>query len=92
VRAAVQLLLVQACGEVHTVHAARMPGPALAVMLDTLEALSAHARRIDDDMTLRRALAFAQAEDQVCSWSKFCFDGVARALAHVACICRISSP
>ena len=65
VRAAVQLLLVQACGEVHAVHAGRMPPPALATMLDTLEALSAHARRINDDMTLRRALAFAQAEDQV---------------------------
>ena len=63
-RAAVQLLLVQACGEVHAVHASRMPAASLTGMLDVLEALSAHARRINDDMGLRRALAYAQAEDQ----------------------------
>lgn len=68
-RAAVQLLLVQACGEVHAVHAGRMPAAALTRTLDTLEQVSEHARHINDDMALRRALAFAQADDQVTSSS-----------------------
>jgi hypothetical protein len=65
VRAAVQLLLVQACGEVHAAHAARMPVAPLVEMLDTLERVSGAARAANDDMPLRRALAFAQADDQV---------------------------
>lgn len=65
VRAAVQLLVVQACGEVHARHGAAMPPPSLAAMLDALRAVADHARAVDDDMALRRALAFAQAEDQV---------------------------
>ena len=66
-RAAVQLLLVQASGEVHAAHAARMPVAPLVEMLDTLEQVSGHARAANDDMPLRRALAFAQADDQVLS-------------------------
>lgn len=66
VRAAVQLLLVQACGEIHARHGATMPAPSLSSMLDALRRVSDHALAVDDDMALRRALAFAQAEDQVC--------------------------
>ena len=65
-RAAVQLLLVQAAGEIYAAHAARLPAAALAAMLDMLDVIAAHARQIDDEPRLRHALALAQAEDQVC--------------------------
>ena len=65
VRAAVQLLLVQACGEIYGAHRAAMPPAALATMLQLLAAVAAHARGVDDDQHLRHAIALAQAEDQV---------------------------
>jgi hypothetical protein len=65
VRAAVQLLLVQACGQIYEAHSSRIPQPALEMVLKALQLVSKHAREVDDDMELRRALAFAQAEDQV---------------------------
>ncbi len=67
-RAAVQLLLVQACGEIYGAHRATMPPAALATMLQLLATVAAHARGVDDDQRLRHAIALAQAEDQV-SWA-----------------------
>ena len=64
VRAAVQLLLVQACGEIYGAHCSAMPPAALATMLQLLAAVSGHARGVDDDQRLRHAIALAQAEDQ----------------------------
>ena len=64
-RAAVQLLLVQACGEIYGAHRTTMPPAALATMLQLLAAVATHARGIDDDQRLRHAIALAQTEDQV---------------------------
>ena len=64
VRAAVQLLLVQACGEIYGAHRSAMPAAALATMLLLLKLVSGHARSIDDDQQLRHAIALAQTEDQ----------------------------
>jgi len=64
VRAAVQLLLVQACGEIYGAHRSAMPPAALATMLQLLASVSAHARGVDDDQRLRHAIALAQTEDQ----------------------------
>lgn len=60
-----QLLLVQACGEIFTAHGAHVPGPALAAMLDMLDSIAQHARGIDGDPAVRQAISQAQAEDQV---------------------------
>ena len=65
VRAAVQLLLVQACGEIFSVHGARVPSSALTDMLDMLDTIAKHARSIDGEPALRHAISRAQAEDQV---------------------------
>jgi hypothetical protein len=65
-RAAIQLLLVQACGEVYASHAPRLPQAAAILMLDALAAVAEHARDIDADLDLRRDLAAAQAAGKVC--------------------------
>ncbi|CAL8462959.1 g2493 [Coccomyxa elongata] len=64
-RAAIQLLLVQACGEVYASHAPRLPQAAAILMLDALAAVAEHARDIDADLDLRRSLAAAQAAGKV---------------------------
>ena len=64
-RAAIQLLLVQACGEVYASHAPRLPQAAAILMLDALAAVAEHARGIDADLDLRRDLAAAQAAGKV---------------------------
>eukprot|EP00873_Tetraselmis_striata_P021183 jgi/Tetstr1/441447/TSEL_029692.t1 len=64
-RAAVQLLLVQACGEMYARHCRRLPGPAVVVILDVLRGVSTHARVTDGDMEMRRLLAQKQAADRV---------------------------
>ncbi len=64
-RAAIQLLLVQACGEVYAAHSPRLPQAAAILMLNALGAVAEHARSIDADLQLRRDLAAAQAEGKV---------------------------
>ena len=66
-RAAIQLLLVQACGEVYASHAPRLPQAAAILMLDALAAVAEHARDVDADLDLRRDLAAAQTAGKVCS-------------------------
>jgi len=64
-RASVQLLLVQAAGEVYARHCRRLPGSAVVILLDVLRGISTHARVVDGDMEVRRALANKQAADGV---------------------------
>jgi brefeldin A-inhibited guanine nucleotide-exchange protein len=64
-RAAIQLLLVQASGEVYAAHSPRVPQAAVISMLDALATVAEHARNIDADLDLRKSLAAAQIEDQV---------------------------
>ena len=64
-RAAIQLLLVQACGEIFTVHGQRLSLAATSTMLDVLQQVADHGRAIDSDADLRRTLAVSQAEDKV---------------------------
>ena len=64
-RAAIQLLLVQACGEIFTVHGQRLSLAATSAMLDVLQQVADHGRAVDSDAHLRRTLAVSQAEDKV---------------------------
>jgi len=64
-RAAIQLLLVQACGEIFHVHSRRLAPDAIIGILDVVQQLADHARQVDKDMSLRRQLAAAQAHDKV---------------------------
>ncbi len=64
-RAAIQLLLVQACGEIFHVHSRRLAPDAITGILDVVRQLADHARQVDKDMALRRQLAAAQAHDKV---------------------------
>ena len=64
-RAAIQLLLVQACGEIFTVHGQRLSLAATSAMLDVLQQVADHGRAVDSDADLRRTLAVSQAEDRV---------------------------
>lgn len=64
-RAAIQLLLVQACGEIFHVHSRRLAPDAVTGILDVVRQLADHARQVDKDMGLRRQLAAAQAHDKV---------------------------
>lgn len=64
-RAAIQLLLVQACGEIFHVHGRRLTSEATTGILDVVHRLADHARQVDKDMALRRQLAAAQAHDKV---------------------------
>ncbi len=80
-RAAIQLLLVQACGEVYASHAPRLPQAAAILMLDALAAVAEHARDIDADLDLRRSLAAAQAAGKV--GARICAVGALTASARV---------
>ncbi|DBA82002.1 TPA: hypothetical protein ACH3X1_007704 [Trebouxia sp. C0004] len=64
-RAAIQLLLVQACGEIFHVHSRRLAPDAINGILDVVQQLADHARQVDKDMGLRCQLAAAQAHDKV---------------------------
>ena len=64
-RAAIQLLLVQASGEIYAAHSQRLPQAAAILMLDALADMAQHARRVDADLDMRRDLAAAQAESKV---------------------------
>ena len=69
-RAAIQLLLVQACGEIFHAHGQRLAPGVITGILDVVQRLADHARQVDKDMTLRRQLAVAQAHDKVTTtWS-----------------------
>ena len=70
-RAAVQLLLVQACGEIFHVHCRRLKSEVLEGILDVVKQLADHARQVDKDMSLRRQLAAAQVNDKVQPSLKF---------------------
>jgi hypothetical protein len=64
-RAAVQLLLVQAAGELYARHCRRLPSPAVVVVLDVLRGVSTHARVVDGDMVRwpARISAVSKASD-----------------------------
>lgn len=64
-RAAIQLLLVQASGEIYAAHSQRLPQAAAILMLDALADMARHARQVDADLDMRRQLAAAQAESKV---------------------------
>ncbi len=64
-RAAIQLLLVQASGEVYAAHSKYLPQAAAILMLDALADMAQHARDLDADLDMRRQLAAAQAESKV---------------------------
>ena len=64
-RAAIQLLLVQASGEVYAAHSQRLPQAAAILMLDALADMTQLARDVDADLDMRRQLAVAQAESKV---------------------------
>ena len=65
VRAAIQLLLVQACSEVYTQHSRIMPAAATVALLDVLRGIASHAASVDADAGLRHSLLLAQAADKV---------------------------
>lgn len=65
VRAAIQLLLVQACSEVYTQHSRTMPAPAAVALLEILRGIASHAASLDADAGLRHSLLLAQAADKV---------------------------
>ena len=70
-RAAVQLLLVQACGQVFHHHSSRMSQDATCALLQVVQQVAQHAREVDADMHLRQTLAEVQAQDKV-SFSCLC--------------------
>ena len=64
-RAAIQLLLVQASGEIYAAHSQRLPQAGAILMLDALADMAQHARNVDADLDMRRLLAAAQVESKV---------------------------
>lgn len=64
-RASVQLLVVQACGEIYAAHSTRLRPRAVSIILDILQGISGHARDVNSDMRLRHVLAWVQATDKV---------------------------
>ena len=64
-RAAIQLLLVQASGEIYAAHSQRLPQAGAILMLDALAEMAQHARDVDADLDMRRLLAAAQADSKV---------------------------
>ena len=64
-RAAIQLLLVQASGEIYAAHSQRLPQAGAILMLDALADMAQHARDVDADLDMRRLLAAAQVESKV---------------------------
>ena len=71
-RAAIQLLLVQACGEIFHLHGRRLAAEAIQGILDVVRQLADQARQVDQDMPLRRQLAAAQAHDKVWHYTSTC--------------------
>ncbi|KAI8465270.1 MAG: hypothetical protein J3K34DRAFT_525495 [Monoraphidium minutum] len=65
VHAGVQLLLVQAMGEVYGRDTGRMPARVVLQLADALAAVGEHARAANTDGPLRRRIAALQAEDRV---------------------------
>ena len=65
VRASIQLLVVQACGEVYRQQSRVMPPGAVVVLLDTLRGIASHAATVDADVGMRHSLALALAADKV---------------------------
>ena len=83
-RAAIQLLLVQACGEIFHEHSRRLEPDAITGILNVVQSLADHARQVDKDMPLRRQLAAAQAHNKVpCSWPLLCRQN---ADVHALCV------
>jgi hypothetical protein len=64
-RAAIQLLVVQACGEVYARSCSCMPPSSVVVLLDILRQISGHAADVDADIGMRHSLLLAQAADKV---------------------------
>lgn len=64
-RASIQLLLVQACGEIWAAHGTVLSQACVRRLLDVLALLEEHAGSIDADKLLRAAVAEAQLRDQV---------------------------
>ncbi|GMH32506.1 hypothetical protein BSKO_00340 [Bryopsis sp. KO-2023] len=64
-RGAVQLLLVQAVGEIYASSGAKMDPKLMLQLLRTLKTISDHARAVDSDQNLRQGLAVLQAEDRL---------------------------
>lgn len=66
-RSSIQLLLVQACGEIWSSHGHRLEQQAVVVLLDILAQIGTNARAINGNGDLRRELALAQMRDEVYS-------------------------
>ncbi len=64
-RSGIQLLLVQACGEIWAAHGHRLEQEAVIVLLDVLFQIGSNARAVDGNGNLRRELALAQMRDEV---------------------------
>ena len=64
-RAAIQLLLVQASGEIYAAHSQRLPQAGAILMLDALADMAQHARDVDADLDMRRLLDASQVESKV---------------------------
>lgn len=71
-----QLLLVQACGEIFHIHSRRLKPHIWTGILDVVKQLANHARDVDIDMSLRRQLAAAQANDKVSPFCALCRDSL----------------
>ena len=65
VRASIQLLIVQGCGEVYRQLSRAMPPAAAVQLVDTLRGVASHAAAVDADIGLRHSLLLAQAADGV---------------------------
>ena len=64
-RSSIQLLLVQACGEIWAAHGHRLEQQAVIVLLDVLQLVRSNAQLVNGDGNLRRELALAQMRDEV---------------------------
>lgn len=64
-RAAVQLLTVQAIGEIYKIHHLALDAPLLQKLILSLETISLHSRKVDTDIQIRQFLAVQQSEDHI---------------------------
>eukprot|EP00210_Caulerpa_lentillifera_P001785 g1715.t1 len=64
-RAAVQLLTVQAIGEIYKTHHTVLDTPLLQKLIVSLETISLHSRKVDTDIQIRQFLAVLQSEDHI---------------------------
>ncbi|CAD7702431.1 unnamed protein product [Ostreobium quekettii] len=64
-RDAIQLLLVQATGEIYSHHCKLLDGDLTAYLLRTLRTIASRSRATDCDTGLRQCLAVQQAEDAI---------------------------